>query len=193
MNKAPGIDLVGTRMLLELSEVISDTVAELCNKSLSTGDVPYDWKLANVTAVYKKGKKSSPSNYRPVSLTVNLCKVFESIMRDNIIDHLEKYKLIKDSQHGFVKNRSCLTNWLVFLEEVTSYVDSGYPVVVIYLDFQKACDKVPHQRLLLKLAAHGISGNVLKWTENWLRDRKQRVVLNGQLSEWCQVLSGVLR
>jgi len=65
--------------------------------------------------------KSSPSNYRPISLTVNLCKVFESIMRDNIIDHLEKYKLIKDSQHGFVKNRSCLTNLLVFLEEVTSY------------------------------------------------------------------------
>ena len=77
------------------------------------------------------------------------------------------------------------------MEEVTSYFDSGYPVDVIYLDFQKAFDKVPHQRLLLKLAAHGISGNVLKWIENWLQDRKQRVVLNGQLSEWCQVLSGV--
>ena len=83
------------------------------------------------------------------------------------------------------------TNLLVFLEEVTSYLDSGYPVDVIYLDFKKAFDKVPHQRLLLKFASHGISGNVLKWIENWLRDRKQRVVLNVQLSEWCQVLSGV--
>jgi len=77
-------------MLLELAEVISVTVAELFNKSLKSGDVSQDWKMANVTAVYKKGKKSSPSNYRPVSLTVNLCKIFKSVMRDSIIEHLEK-------------------------------------------------------------------------------------------------------
>jgi len=81
-----------------------------------------------VTAVYKKGNKSNPSNYRPVSLTVNLCKVLESIMRDNIMEHIQKHKLIKESQYGFVKGRSCLTNLLVFLEEVTNYIDSGYPV-----------------------------------------------------------------
>ena len=84
--------------------------------------------IANVTAVYKNGNKSNPSNYRPVSLTVNLCKVLESIMRDNIMEHIQKHKLIKESQHGFVKGRSCLTNLLVFLEEVTNYIDSGYPV-----------------------------------------------------------------
>ena len=125
MNKAPGIDSVGTRMLLELSEEISVTVAELFTKSLESGDVPHDWKMANVTAVYKKGKKSSPSNYRPVSLTVILCKVFESIMRDSIIKHLEKHKLVTGSQHGFVRNKSCLTNLLIFMEEVTNYLDSG--------------------------------------------------------------------
>ena len=64
---------------------------------------------------------SNPSNYRPVSLTVNLCKVLESIMRDKIMEHIQKHKLIKESQHGFVKGRSCLTNLLVFLEEVTNY------------------------------------------------------------------------
>jgi len=191
MNKAPGIDLVGTRMLLELAEVISVTVAELFNKSLKSGEVPQDWKMANVTAVYKKGKKSSPSNYRPVSLTVNLCKIFESIMRDSIIEHLEKHKLISGSQHGFVRNRSCLTNLLSFMEEITKYLDSGYPVDILYLDFQKAFDKVPHCRLVSKLAAHGISGDVLKWIENWLRGRKQRVVLGGQASEWSDILSGV--
>ena len=92
----------------------------------------------------KREKKSSPSNYRPISLTVNLCKVFESIMRDKIFDHLEKYKLIKDSQHGFVKGKSCLTNLLIFMEKVTNFLDSGYPhpLDVIYLDFQKAFDKV---------------------------------------------------
>jgi len=112
-------------------------------------------------------------------------------MRDNIIHHLEKYKLITESQHGFVKNQSCLTNLLVFMEEITSYVDSGYPVDIIYLDFHKAFDKVPHCRLSMKLAAHGITGNVLNWIENWLTGRRQRVVFNGQLSGWKDILSGV--
>ena len=82
MNKAPGVDLVGTNMLVELADEISDIVADLFNKSLISGEVPPDWKLANVTPIFKKGKKSSVANCRPVSLTVNLCKVFESILRD---------------------------------------------------------------------------------------------------------------
>jgi len=84
MNKAPGVDLVRTNMLVEVADEISDTVADLFNKSPITGEVPPDWKLANVTPIFKKGKKSSVCNYRPVSLTVNLCKVFESILRDNV-------------------------------------------------------------------------------------------------------------
>jgi len=103
MTKAPGVDFVGMRMLTELAEEISYTVAELFYKSLLSGKVPTDWKLANVTPNFKKGKKSSVANYRPVSLTVNLCKVFESIMRDKMIEHLVRYKLIKGMQHGFVK------------------------------------------------------------------------------------------
>ena len=82
-----------------------------------------------------------------------------------MIEHLQRHKVIKSSQHGFVRNRSCLTNLLVFMEEVTNYIDRGDPIDVIYLDFQKAFDKVP-QRLLMKLAAHGIAGNGLKWIQN---------------------------
>jgi len=84
-----------------------------------------------------------------------------------------------------------LTNLLVFLEEVTNYIDSGYPVDVIYLDFQKAFDKVTHGRLVSMLDAHGIGGEILKWVENWLSERKQRVVLGGEFSEWRDILSGV--
>ena len=194
MNTAPGINLVGSRMLSEISEEISDVVAELYNKSLTTGDVPQDWRLANVTAVYKKKeKKTSPSNYRPISLTINLCKVFESIVRDKMIEHIEKFKLIANTQHGFVRNKSCLTNLLVFMEEVTNYIDSGYnaDVISLYLDFQKAFDKVPHKRLATKLAAHGIGDELLRWIVNWLSDRRQRAVLNGQCSAWRDILSGV--
>jgi len=85
MNKAPGVDLVGIRMLIVLVDEISYIVAELFNKSLCSGDVLQDWKLANVTPIFKKGKKSSSANYRPVSLTFNLCKVFESLERDRMI------------------------------------------------------------------------------------------------------------
>jgi len=99
-------------MLIELSSVICDFVADLFIKSLNTGDVPQVWKLANVTSIFKKGKKCNPSNYRPISLTVNICKVLESIIRDKV-NILKKHTLVRDSQHGFVRNKSCLTNLLV--------------------------------------------------------------------------------
>ena len=94
-------------------------------------------------------------------------------------------------QHGFVKKISCLTNLLVFLREITDYLDSGHLGDVIYLDFQKAFDNVLHRRLSLKLAAHGIDGKVVRWTENWLHERKQKVVLGLQVSDWRYILSGV--
>jgi len=114
--------------------------------------------------MFLKGKKSSVASYRPVSLTVNMCKVLELIMKDK---HLERYKLIKGTQRGFERNKSHPTNLLVFMEEVTNYVESSYPVDVIYMDFQKAFDKVPYRRLLMKLDAHGIVGNIFMWIENW--------------------------
>jgi len=112
-------------------------------------------------------------------------------MRDQLTEHLEQHNLIKERQHGFVKRKSCLTNLLVFMEEVTNYIDSGYPVDVIYLDFQKAFDKVPHRRLITKIEAHGIGGEVLRWIQSWLQGRRQRVVLGKQMSDWQDVLSGV--
>ena len=91
----------------------------------------------------------------------------------HLINHLGKHVLINDTQHGFVRIKSCLTNLLVFMEEVTNYLDSGFPVDVIYLDFQKAFDKVPHRRLILKLQAHGFGGNALPVTAKgtWPQDR----------------------
>ena len=103
------------------------------------------------------------------------------------MEFLVKHKLINTSQHGFLKARSCLTNLLCFLEEITKWVDDGSPVDVVYLDFQKAFDKVPHQRLLLKLKAH----DVINWIEKWFTHRRQRVIVDGEISNWKSVLSGV--
>ena len=90
-----------------------------------------------------------------------------------------------------MSRRSCLTNLLEYLEELTRLVDEGNCVDVVYLDFAKAFDKVPHQRLLAKLKAAGIEGRVAGWIEAWLSDRQQRVVLNGAASQWQRVMSGV--
>ena len=113
------------------------------------------------------------------------------LIKDHMVEFLVKHKLLNSSQHGFLKARSCLTNMLCFLEEITKWIDVGSPVDIIYLDFQKAFDKVPHQRLLLKLKAHGIGDSITDWIEQWLTDRRQRVVVDGEVSNWKSVLSGV--
>lgn len=190
-NKAPGVDNIVPKILIETAEYICEPLCLLFNESLVTGVVPREWKQANVSVIFKKGSKKSPSNYRPISLTCQVCKVLESIIKDSIVLHLSEFKLINKSQHGFTRNRSCLTNLLEYLTSVCDSVDKGMPVDVIYLDFQKAFDKVPHKRLMLKVCAHGIQGRISCWIENWLRDREQRVVLNGCSSEWTKVLSGV--
>ena len=120
-----------------------------------------------------------------------ICKLLERLIKDHMVDFLVKHKLLNSSQHGFLKARSCLTNMLCFLEEITKWIDEGSPVDIIYLDFQKAFDKVPHQRLLLKLKAHGIGDSITDWIEQWLTDRRQRVVVDGEVSNWKSVLSGV--
>ena len=160
-------------------------------KTLEEGVVPEDWRTANVSPIYKKGAKHSPGNYRPVSLTSVCCKMMESILKDDIVEHLDRHKIINASQHGFMRGKSCTSNLLHFLEKVTAAVDSGVPVDVVYLDFAKAFDKVPVERLLKKVRAHGIRGKLYKWIRAWLKDRWQRVVLSGVASGWIEVLSGV--
>ena len=166
-------------------------MALLFNLSLATGAILEIWKLANVTPIFKKGAKTTPGNYRLVSLTSIICKVMESLLRDQIVIHLAENDLIYQSQHGFMTKKSCLTNLLEYLETLSKLIDEGHAVDVVYLDFAKAFDKVPHARLSAVLSAHGIGGDVLGWIEEWLRGRKQRVVLNGKESGWLPVTSGV--
>ena len=190
-NSAPGPDKLWPRVLCSLSSVISFPLTIIFTKCLEEESVPPDWKVANVTPIFKKGSKGMPGNYRPVSLTCVLCKVMESLIRDAIVSHLERYNLLRHSQHGFMAGKSTLSNLLEYLEELTSLVDEGYSVDVVYLDFAKAFDKVPHVRLLRKCKGLGIQGKILRWIQGWLSGRKQRVVLNGRCSSWGDVFSGV--
>ena len=190
-NKAAGEDgLVSTYVKGSLTGV-ERPLLNIFRRSLEETVIPQEWKRANVTAIFKKGAKWDPANYRPVSLTSQIGKIMERMIKEDIVHFLESNKLIKDSQHGFRNKRSCLTNLLEFMEKVAKYLDSGEPVDVIYLDFQKAFDKVPHFRLLARLEEIGITGKLLDWIREWLKGRKQRVVINGKASQWIEVDSGV--
>ena len=189
--KSPGVDGIPPKLLMETVEQISIPLARVFNLSLKEGVVPFEWKEANIIPLFKKGSRNKSENYRPVSLTSVICELLERLIKDHMVDFLVKHKLLNSSQHGFLKARSCLTNMLCFLEEITKWIDVGSPVDIIYLDFQKAFDKVPHQRLLLKLKAHGIGDSITDWIEQWLTDRRQRVVVGEEVSNWKSVLSGV--
>jgi hypothetical protein len=188
---AAGPDGIGPRILQELENELVDGLTIVFRTSFAESVIPADWKDANVTPIFKKGTKWDPGNYRPVSLTSICCKVMESIIRDDLVAHLDANGLINPSQHGFMHGKSCCSNLLEFFEKVTSVVDEGKPMDVIFLDFAKAFDKVPRERLLEKVRAHGVRGRALDWIRAWLTGRRQRVVLNGKHSSWMEVLSGV--
>ena len=190
-NAAPGPDKLCPRLLKGVSEHICTPLSTIFKKSLDEGVVPADWRNANVTPIFKKGSKASVGNYRPVSLTSVLCKVMEGLLKDVLMKHLLQNNILNASQHGFMQKKSCLTNLVEYLDVLTKLVDEGHSVDVVYLDFSKAFDKVPHARLVAKLSACGVGGKLLAWIKAWLSDRKQRVVLNGHASEWLPVLSGV--
>ena len=147
--------------------------------------------MANVSPIHKKGNKKLASNFRPVSLTSMVGKLLERLRNQAIMTHLSQHNLINDTQHGFLPKRSCQANLLLYLELLTSCIDKCLDIDVLYLDFAKAFDKVPHKRLLKKAQAHGVCGKVYSWIENWLMDRKQRVKINSSYSGWNKVTSGV--
>ena len=159
------------------------------NKSLQLGILPNDWKLAEVTAIYKKGSKADRSNYRPVSLTSVCCKILESLIRDYLMSYLLDNKLLSHKQYGFVKGSSAMLQLLHMMDKWTDRLDDGGQMDVIYSDFEKAFDKVPHKRLISKLQAYGIDKSIVKWISALL---KFRVKVNGTFSGWqeckmCQV------
>ena len=160
-------------------------------KSLDKGELPLQWKCAHVSPIFKKGNRSSPCNYRPVSLTSVVCKLMETLIRDSLVTHMEENHLVCHQQHGFRAGRSTTTQLLSTLEVWTRILDEGGCVDTVFMDFMKAFDKVPHRRLLRKLEGYRVTRNVLAWIDDFLSERHRRVVVNGAKSKWSSVTSGI--
>ncbi|KAK4822322.1 hypothetical protein QYF61_013021 [Mycteria americana] len=190
-HRSMGPDGIHPRVLREVVEVLTKPLSIIYQQSWLTGEVPVDWRSANVTPIYKKGQKDDPGNYRPVSPTSVPGKVVEQITLSAIRWHVQDNQVIRPHQHGFMKGRSCLTNLISFYDKVTCLADEGKAVDVVYPDFSKAFDMVSHSILLEKLAAPGLDGCPLRWVKNWLDGRAQRVVVNGVYSSWWPVTSSV--
>ena len=190
-HKSCGPDDIHARLLSELAEYFLAPITELFRKSIEQGRIPKEWKLANIAPIFKKGSKHLAENYRPISLTCVLCRIMESFLRDIIMDHLRGNNLLSPKQHGFICGRSTVTQLLCYLDKCVKAIVEGNVVDTVYLDFMKAFDTVPHMRLVGKLKAYGIEGNIAKWITEYLNNMSQVVVVNGEKSLPADVISGI--
>ena len=174
-------------MLKLCGESIYKPLNLIFKSCLETGQFPSDWKKANVVPVFKKGDKQLLKNYRPISLLPIIGKIFERLLYNQMFEFFIRNDLISQNQSGFKPGDSCINQLLAITHEIYKSFDACLDVRAVFLDISKAFDKVWHQGLLYKLKQNGISGNLLETLTDFLKDRKQRVVLNGQNSSWANV------
>ena len=191
IDKSPGPDKLHNRILFEGRKELQVYLTNICNKSLEQGELPAIRKTAEVAPIFKKGKKSDPNNYRLVSFTSTVCKLVETVIRDTIFKHLKSNQLLTDAQYGFRKGQSCCTQLLDVMKDWVNAMDEGHSMDVVYLDYMKAFDSVLHERLLNKLEAYCMKGEIHKWIRNFLIGRTQWVIVNGEYSEVASVSSEI--
>jgi hypothetical protein len=188
--KATGPDKIKNQALKIAAVEIAPVLQFIFQQSLDSGELPSDWRKANISPIFKKGATTDPANYRPVSLTCVCCKLLEHIIDSNLMRHLSRHNILADNQHAFRKHRSCESQLILTTHDLAKNFDEKKTTDMAILDFSKAFDVIPHQRLLLKLDYYGIRSKTKNWISSFLTKRLQRVCVNGKSSEWQPVLSG---
>ena len=176
-NKSPGPDKIHPRFIKEGIDQLAEPLKLIFEHSFNFGEIPMDWSLAFITATFKKGNKSDPVNYRPVSLTSIICKLMETMVREDVMKHMKSYKLFSQKQFGFLSGRSTVLQLIKVIDNWMCTLDEGGAVDVIYCDFMKAFDKMPHGRLLEKIRSYNVGEKCLMWMEAFLRNQKQCVIV----------------
>jgi hypothetical protein len=192
-NYSSGPDLIPSIFWANLAPSLSLPVSIIFSTSYRFSIIPSDWKCAAVLPLFKKGDPSSVSNYRPISLTSTLCKIMESVIKNNLQLYALSKHLFSVEQHGFLPGRSTCTQLLECHHDWCSGLDQNEVFDVILLDFRKAFDVVPHEKLLTKLAGYGICLQTLNWIKTFLSDRTQFVQINDKRSTKSAVCSGVIQ
>lgn len=188
-SKAVGCDDISPRVLKFCATPLTVPITHLFSSSLESSLFIDEWKVHKIIPIPKKGDKSNPTNYRPISLLPILSKVFESLVYKKIISFVQPQ--ISKRQFGFLKNRSCLTQLLLSFAEIINCIENKAACNVIYLDFSKAFDSVPHNELLFKLWRIGITGPLWYWFKDYLSNRRHYVCVDGYCSDTLPVHSGV--
>ena len=176
-------------------KICGDTICKplelIFKQALTTGVFPSEWKKGNIVPCYKKGDKQNIKNYRPVSLLPICGKIFERLIFNEMFSFFLANNLLAPNQSGFKPGDSCINQLLSITHEIYSSFDDGFEVRSVFLDISKAFDKVWHKGIIFKLLQNGILDDLLNILSDFLRNRKQRVTLNGQSSSWTSVNAGV--
>ena len=191
ISKAYGPDEISPRFLKEGKDILAKPLAQLYNLSLQQQKFPAMLKQANVLPIHKKDMRDQCGNYRPVSLLSANSKIFEKIVFKYVFNYFRDNLMISTWQSGFLPRSSTITQLIEIYDSFCKAVADGKEVRVVFLDISKAFDRVWHKGLLHKLKQLGIKGSLLKWFEDYLNDRFQRVIINGQFSDWIKLLFGV--
>ena len=190
-NKSPGPEKLHPYALKATAAEISPMLTHVFQQSLRCGRLPTQWKHAYVTPFYKKGDKTDPKNYRPISLTSVICKTMEHIIVSQLMNYLESNNILTENQFGFREHHSCESQLLVTVNDIAKAINNKLQVDLAVLDFSKAFDKVAHAPLLHKLEYYGVRGTMLEWFGSFLHSRTQQVVVEGHYSTPCDITSGV--
>ena len=190
-DSAAGPDELPAIVLKKCAGTLSRPIQLLWQESFKRGVVPFFYKKSYVCPLYKKGDRAKAANYRPVSMTSHVVKIYERIIRKIIVAYLEHNHILTTKQHGFRSGRSTLTQLLAHFDKIYNGLIVGSDTDSIYLDYAKAFDKVDHRLLLLKLEKYKFHPKLITWIKSFLSDRCQRVVVNGKKSLPANIISGV--
>ena len=179
------------KFLLITADLMIVPLCKLINVSFSTGVFPDILKIAKIIPLHKGGSTQELNNFRPISLLSIFDKIMEKLMHKRLYAFIEEHNILFENQFGFRKGSSTAHSLIEITEKIKESIDNGKFGCGIFIDLKKAFDTVNHKILLTKLEHYGIRGNILKWFESYLSNRKQYIFYNGISSDVKSITCGV--